>query len=743
MSYEVDEIKELARNRWPEILVDLAGLDAKTLNNRHHPCPHCGGEDRWRFDDKEGRGAYICSYCGGGDGFALLQKTTGLQFKECLESVGKWLNAPGDQGLPRCQVPAPRREKPASKWVPVYPMTKKFIDQLGQKFVNVWNPKREEEPEYKGSRLRPTLVSIYRNLDNEAIGAVLRYEINGKKNPTQICQARHENGDERLVMMGLPLPKPLLGTEKISGEKAVIVVEGEKTYHAVSSVIDSCDVVTWAGGSSNFKDSDWEVLSGLTVYLCEDNDQPGFAAMNGISDILKKYNAKTFIIKPPPGKRDHWDFADAINEDGWTGSQILEHIESSIHEDSMHVIMESSEKEFQVIPKLSAGDWIITKGNGKPLGTIENFEVMLGYNQIKPRYNLISKQLEVYIPGVTSTVDNMDNVALSHIISLASKNEFPTTNIADYLSAIGDRNAYNPVATWIASKPWDGEDRITKLIETIPTQTPELKSILMVRWLVGAVAVLFCERQTELHGVLVLKGRQGTGKTKWTRALLPDNLSEQYILTGAMLDPASKDSVMGCISNWIVELGELGATMRKADQDRLKAFITNPVDRLRRPYARMESTFQRRTTFIASVNDERFLKDASGDRRYWVIEVDGMIDYSHGLDMQQVWAQALALYRAGTPHWLSREEQDYLEPHNAEHRELCPVKERLTSCLDWDSHPTTWRTITATDLLIELGFNNVTQALVNRCSQALTELGCGYVRRERGRFRIVPEKLAF
>lgn len=65
--------RELANGHWREILV-AAGIDEDALDGEHHPCPLCGGTDRFRFDDKDGRGTYYCNGCGAGDGFQLLMK---------------------------------------------------------------------------------------------------------------------------------------------------------------------------------------------------------------------------------------------------------------------------------------------------------------------------------------------------------------------------------------------------------------------------------------------------------------------------------------------------------------------------------------------------------------------------------------------------------------------------------------------------------------------------------------------
>lgn len=77
---------ELARNRWPDLLAHF-GVDQKLLTGKHAPCPSCGGRDRFRFDDKDGRGTFFCSKCGSGDGFALLGLVKGWSFKESAAEV--------------------------------------------------------------------------------------------------------------------------------------------------------------------------------------------------------------------------------------------------------------------------------------------------------------------------------------------------------------------------------------------------------------------------------------------------------------------------------------------------------------------------------------------------------------------------------------------------------------------------------------------------------------------------------
>lgn len=80
--------KEAARNRWRGILTEY-GVAQTFLRNVHGPCPICGGDDRFRWDNKDGHGTFFCSNCGAGDGFKLLEMQTGLPFKELAYQVDR------------------------------------------------------------------------------------------------------------------------------------------------------------------------------------------------------------------------------------------------------------------------------------------------------------------------------------------------------------------------------------------------------------------------------------------------------------------------------------------------------------------------------------------------------------------------------------------------------------------------------------------------------------------------------
>jgi len=80
------KLEDIALGKWPELLPQL-GVDPKCLVNKHGPCPMCGGKDRFRFDNKDGKGSFFCNACGAGSGITLAMKATGKSFRQILSEV--------------------------------------------------------------------------------------------------------------------------------------------------------------------------------------------------------------------------------------------------------------------------------------------------------------------------------------------------------------------------------------------------------------------------------------------------------------------------------------------------------------------------------------------------------------------------------------------------------------------------------------------------------------------------------
>jgi hypothetical protein len=391
---------------------------------------------------------------------------------------------------------------------------------------------------------------------------------------------------------------------------------------------------------------------------------------------------------------------------------------------------------------LAAVDWYSpfpdTNAKGKALSTIENVREACRRLGVTVRYNVIAKEIEILIPGEGFSIDNQANASLAWLTSACARFGVPTSQLGDFLCYLADRNPYNPVARWITSKPWDGRSRLQTLFNTIKADGEDddlsigdLKEAMLRRWLISAVAAAFEPRGVSAHGVLVLQGEQYLGKTKWFKSLVPAELG--VIQDGLMLRPDDRDSVKQAVSYWLVELGELDATFRKSDIAQLKAFITRDRDTLRRAYAKLESHYARRTVFFASVNPRQFLHDPTGNRRYWTISC-ASIDHEHDLDMQQVWAEVYeTAYKAGEGWFLTADELAALNAHNKDHEVLDPIRERLLTRFDWQANDLMWRWMTATDIMLEIGFDKPNRADVTQCGQIVGELNGGKVRKSNGK----------
>jgi putative DNA primase/helicase len=235
----------------------------------------------------------------------------------------------------------------------------------------------------------------------------------------------------------------------------------------------------------------------------------------------------------------------------------------------------------------------------------------------------------------------------------------------------------------------------------------EFKEELIIKWLVSAYAAAARKDDDGFRnrGVLVLQGKQGIGKTTFLKNLCGENWggNKKWFGEGLTLDPEVKDSKISAISYWITELAELENTTKRG-MPALKAFLTNSVDTLRKPYGVEETNFTRRTVFAGTVNEMGFLSDTTGNSRFWVIPVKEFKDTSK-IDMQQVWATVAELYEKGKTWWLTREEEAILEKSNQDYEPENAIADYLEKGLNWEAQKENWEYKTITQALLECGLH--------------------------------------
>lgn len=349
-------------------------------------------------------------------------------------------------------------------------------------------------------------------------------------------------------------------------------------------------------------------------------------------------------------------------------------------------------------------------GTITPKPVEENLRSLLDYYNLKPRYNEMTKELE--IGGFSdSCEDNKEEVALIQLYSKCLHHEFKSMTkalVADYTLSIGDNNRYNPAKEYLQSCYekykkdilLKGLSEFQKLLQTIKTSedfNQILKETLIKKWMISCVEAMYSDNGIRSQGVLTLKGGQGKGKTSWFKNLFPND--KNFFKDGESLDPNDKDSVIKVIKYWCVELGELETTLKK-DLERLKGWLTSQKDEIRRPFARKESKFPRRTIFCATVNSDRFLRDETGNRRWWVIPVEE-IDYNHKINIDLLWAEIVHLHSLGEKWHLTAEEDTLLSASNKEFETLNWVDTVLETNFDWDNPERFW--LSAGEIISLLG----------------------------------------
>lgn len=364
------------------------------------------------------------------------------------------------------------------------------------------------------------------------------------------------------------------------------------------------------------------------------------------------------------------------------------------------------------------------RGHGQVPCTIPNVAYLLDTYEITVRYNVIRKRAHIVVPGMAGSPDNSDEVAMIQILSLAAMNNMPTAQVPAFVGALADRYAYNPAAEWITGKAWDRQDRLEEFFSTVRQRgdfPEDMKRILMRRWLLSAVAAALEPTGFKTRGVLVLQGPQGIGKTAWVRSLISDpGLRESLIKLDHHLDAGNKDSLLTAVSHWIVEIGELDSSFKR-DVSRLKGFLTRDQDKIRRPYGRVDSEYQRRTVFVATVNEHDFLVDNTGNTRWWTIPL-AAINYAHGIDMQQLFAQVAQLYGTGEKWWLTQDEEHCLEACNDRHRSVSALRERVLEFVDPEGKGRPdLPAMTASQFLRHIGIDHPTNSQAKECAAILRE----------------------
>lgn len=254
--------------------------------------------------------------------------------------------------------------------------------------------------------------------------------------------------------------------------------------------------------------------------------------------------------------------------------------------------------------------------------------------------------------------------------------------IFDAVNVVAQSANYHPVRDYLDGCTWDGVPRVeTLLIDYLGAEDNEYTRAITRKTLAAAVARIY-RPGIKFDYMLTLRGRQGIGKSALIAKLGGEWFSDTFT---TMQGKDAYEQVQGV---WIMEVGEL-AGMRKAEAETIKLYISKQVDRFRPAYGRRLQEFPRQCIFIGTTNEAQFLRDTTGNRRFWVVDTpnDPALDIWETLTpdtVRQVWAEAVELYKAGEPLYLdakleqaAREVQASYEEENPRAGIILEYLERL------------------------------------------------------------------
>jgi putative DNA primase/helicase len=248
-----------------------------------------------------------------------------------------------------------------------------------------------------------------------------------------------------------------------------------------------------------------------------------------------------------------------------------------------------------------------------------------------------------------------DLTLVRDIIGKRHKVDFSRDKIESAIFLQAARIGYHPVKEYLFGLgPWDGIERIERLfIDYFDAEDSVYVREVARCWMIAAVQRVI-EPGCKFDNVPVIGGRQGIGKTQFIERLCPNHLWYGEL---SSFDPkVAQESMLG---KWLMEIGEMRATNRH-DLEQQKSFLSARVTTVRMAYARNPVDFLRQCVFIGTTNQDEYLKDSTGNRRWWPIEARRE-DYSHDLIKQlegardMLWAEALCRYASGEGTELSKE----------------------------------------------------------------------------------------
>lgn len=643
------------------------------------------------FTGKDKVERFHCFGCGErGDVLDFVTKIKGVKLKEAI----RILDGGGDD-LPN--IP-PRQVDAIDIYAAIRPLDPEGEISVGKR-VDLYNPKRAGH-EWEWGKFTPSAVYPYRRSDGSLLGYVLRREFDGgRKETPMVMWVALPDGRKAWSRFPFPKPRPLYGlTDLRDGQ--VIVVEGEKCRDKLAK-ISGRNVVAWPGGTYGIRHTDWSPLAGRSIVIWPDADKTGIQTASEIAAILGKLGCTIKIMDVLSRKvpKEGWDAADAV-DDGWTKEQIDRFMRETVRpwqppEEPAERKPEPAPSDPQ--PSLPAGPstpvtqartvsqekpqpatvtdirtrltvpaddgWKLElvfneDGKVKP-STAKNWALFLeNHPDMRGVFAFDAFKLSVMLmrcppwedPGASWEPRPVKDRDYSEAVMwLEARYMTPkVSNIAPIVSAVAERSSFDRLREYLEGLEWDGVGRIAGFAgKYLGVAGDNYAPIISEKWLISSVA-RGLKPGCKVDTMPILEGPQGALKSTAIRKLYGDEF-----FTDELSDIGTKDAMMEMRGVWGIEVAEMHR-FSAAETNAVKKFLSRQTDRYRPPYGRSVIEAPRRVVLCGTINPEgnAYLRDPTGARRFWPMEV-GKIDLDGiSKDRDQLWAEAVARFRDGVSWWI-------------------------------------------------------------------------------------------
>jgi putative DNA primase/helicase len=536
----------------------------------------------------------------------------------------------------------------------------------------------------------PIAVWCYVDSSNEPLFYVARYQdAEGKK---QFIPWTWDLNKRGWVNKGFPEPRPLynLAELRVHAGRSVLIVEGEKAVDAAISFAGGKYVVTtWPNGASSHAKTDWSVLRNRNVLIWPDADKAGIKAAHEIADrlytICKQVKVLDVATIASQNGYDAFDFLVENPEDTWEKfrewagpiAKLYEPKEAELavpEQPPIEAYNEDVEPPFTgavqinnqfnqfnlkkksrepMVPGSVFAMWEslgLNLQNGKPVVNLSNaFLVLRNHPAFRGAawYDEFHEAIFLQVDGETIKIKDeyVRDIAMLFQSELGL-HRFEPKLVNDALKTYAHKNRRNEPKDWMESLTWDGKPRLDSFCtDYFGCDDTAYARAVSKNWWLTIVARIY-RPGSKVDNMLILEGGQGVMKS-----------SVFEIVGGAWYTSAGseisdKQFIVDIQGKMIVELAELDNFLR-SDPATVKRVLSTAVDRHCFKWEVYAKDLPRKCVFVGTTNDDTYLKDPTGARRFWPIEVkiEEVDKQKLTENRDQLFAEAVARFKKGETWW--------------------------------------------------------------------------------------------